>query len=1124
MLRVIYLSVDNYKKQNILYTLKKRKGYTRSLCASNAYIKARSCSSSSSKVFATFFAALFVAELSALSVKNLRFTNLEIFTTSCIAEESEQQEEIAPNSSPQLLTAEDSAPQNRAYPNPETFRSYIQNAQAKVQAKAASPSIPAKQNTSSSQEKKPEEKKNSAPAATSSATPSSIAPIQTLTPASSPNNAFQNNSGQNDTQDAASEINVKNAELATIIRIFSKRTKRNYLLDERVKGKVAMYLPGKLNPEESIKILDSILSLKGFTSVPIGDNFWKVIPSREAKQSTVPTLTQESEQMRSAAVVTKLIQLKHLASQEIEPLITQLISPDGLVNGSVSTNSVIVIDYENNIERISKIVESVDVPYSERDMTMIPIKHASAKDIAEKLKELLGDPSAKKGDSSELDTLRNRFGNPQNNFQQPQTMPQTSGGMQNTRFGGQNKPYRTKEPKIIADERTNSIILFADDETTARIKALISELDSKMDLSGNRFYVYRCQHANAEDLAQVLSGLIGGGGGSGQTGQNQRGQGSQSNLNSSRGRNSLRGGNNNQQSGGLGSRGGGLNDGTGGGGGQGGQNQGPTTVNLGDNVSITADPATNSIIINADKPDYEKIKSLIDELDIKRRQVLVEAMLLEVSVTNSSSLGTEFITSTGGADGGLFASNRPGGSQNLTNLLSNPSQLSDFSIAAASSGTLTLPRGIVIPSQSILLNAAQSNSNVNVLSAPTLLATDNEQAEIVVGQNIPFLASTSADATNLNNTFNQIDRQDVGITLRITPQISSNDFVTLRIFTDVSDVVPNSNNELGPTTTVRSSETTVITKDAQMIVIGGLMSDQNNDSNAGVPYLKNIPVLGQLFRNSSESARRTNLLTFITPRIVKDQFDARDSTKEKTGVMKKTLNDENVYPRRKEILDNEHIDNVAEISAYNGEGPGTILPPKSIKKAKRLLSQQQNPSNQNTVMSITPKEESGSIDAEIDDTASFNLKRNDSKGENGQDTSLPQSQNLQNQQKAQALNQSSVAPVFSSQKETPNRSTKRNYIVLKVLKAPSFKIPTPFLINDEKYFGLVLPSVSTDETLSFFKPGQKYIYKIDNEKIVVEVVELNFSTKSKIALSEKYWYILSPYEILHLGQGPWFKQ
>ena len=311
-------------------------------------------------------------------------------------------------------------------------------------------------------------------------------------------------------KDASTEINVKNADIAAIVRIFSKKTKRNYILDENVRGKVTIYLPGKVSSDEAIRILDTVLQLKGFTSVPVGENLWKIIQAKDAKQTTVPLITGDREGTASAAVVTRLINLKYVKAEDLQQLFAQLISPSGLVNAYTGTNSLLMIDAEDNIERLFRIVQSLDVPFSNREMTIIPIKHADAVDLATKLNEIMGVGNGQNGGSDTRASLG------RNGAVAPPPVPQQIAGNTGANpltAATQNIGGRGLEPKIIPDERTNSIIVVADEDMTARIRALVSELDSTVDLSGNQFFVYRCQHANAEDLAQVLSGLMGGGGG-----------------------------------------------------------------------------------------------------------------------------------------------------------------------------------------------------------------------------------------------------------------------------------------------------------------------------------------------------------------------------------------------------------------------------------------------------------------------------------------------------------------------------------------------------------------------------------------------------------------------------------
>lgn len=882
-------------------------------------------------------------------------------------------------------------------------------------------------------------------------------------------------------KDSSTEINVKNADIASIVRIFSRKTKRNFILDEKVRGKVSIYLPGKVSAEESLRILDSVLALKGFSSVPIGDNLWKIVPSKEARQSTIPTLTESRPDKPSSAVVTRLINLKYVSAQDIQQIVSQLISGDGLVNAYTGTNSLIIIDAEDNIERLVKLVDELDVPFSNREMTIIPIQYADAQDIAQKLGDILGD-GAKKDGGAEL--ARASLGDGTGAVAPP-------GGTPRLLSSGKTVAARGLEPKIIPDQRTNSIIVVADGDTTARVRALIAQLDSKLDLSGNKFYVYRCQHANAEELAQVLSGLAGGGGGStGKTGGLSGSGSSRSGLSSSKNKSNSSGqpGTGSSTTGSSGP-------------------QGPTSTQIGDNISITADPATNSLIIAASKLDYERMRSLLSQIDVKRRQALVEATLLEVSIDNNIRTSTSFLGSTGGADGGGLIKSDFNNANSLNSLFMDPTKLQGLTLAAASAGSLKLP-GLTIPTQSILISAAQSNNNINLLSSPTILATDNEEAQIVVGQNVPFLASTSTNATNLNNTFNQVDRQDVGITLRITPQISSRDYVTLKVFTEVSALDPSTvNSTLGPTTRKRQSETTIIAKDGQMIVTGGLIADDVSETDEGVPFLKDIPVLGHAFKSNAQSRLQKNLLIFLTPRIVKDQFDARDATIESRDRMEDVIANYDVDPRREAVLENDRMDKVAESVPYEGPKPGTILPPQ--KYIDQSTAKASKPKKESSVVVDDPGRKTLDLDQQATTTSS-----------NGKQKildldSLPSSSSPRSSLKESAVQKSAAA------------LSQGTFAIVELVRKGDAKKDLPFLAKGSHgYGGLILTADSSEQARHFFAPRQEYVYSWNNQSIPVRIRSIY---PSKEAAQLDYprlsaWYSLSPYEIMNLGKGPWSRK
>ena len=359
----------------------------------------------------------------------------------------------------------------------------------------------------------------------------------------------------------------------------------------------------------------------------------------------------------------------------------------------------------------------------------------------------------------------------------------------------------------------------------------------------------------------------------------------------------------------------------------------------------------------------------------------------------------------------------------------------------------------------------------------------------MVGQNVPFLASTSTSDVNLNNTFNQIDRQDVGITLRLTPQISSGDFVTLNVFTEVSRVIPSAQAaSLGPTTSMRTSETTVITKDGQMIVIGGLIADDVTEQDTGVPFLKDIPVLGHAFRYNSEKHSKQNLLIFITPHIVRDQFDARDASLAQRDNLERLIDGHGVYPNRKEQLHDFDLNRVTEGGVYDGEKPTTIRPPPKggpaalQPSAPSAAAAAQDP----IVMRVAPP--------------------------------VPQ-----------------FVPQHSSLKDTaaPPRGAGQRYVVLKVDSAGAsngeglpFTLKQGASANAAKLAGIIVPPDADAEARSFFQAGATYSYNLSSGKALFTALGVFDSADDSASFQKQLggdWYTLSAYELLHLGREPWQK-
>ena len=307
-------------------------------------------------------------------------------------------------------------------------------------------------------------------------------------------------------------------------------------------------------------------------------------------------------------------------------------------------------------------------------------------------------------------------------------------------------------------------------------------------------------------------------------------------------------------------------------------------------VRITADPATNALVVSATPEDWATLRDVIEQLDVRRRQVFVEAIVLEATLEKARALGVEFQGTVGlDGHGGLAQANLG----TLAGALTDPTSLPGLILAAASNEKVKLPNGEEVPAHSVLLTALQTDSDLNVLSAPNIITTDNEEAEIVVGRNVPFVASRATSGTNLANLFTTVERHDVGITLRMTPQITADDFVRLALFEEVSDIDQSTTvgdpTLVGPTTTIRSASTEVAARSGQTVVIGGLLADTIRTTERAVPYLSRIPVLGHLFRRSEDRRMKTNLLVFLTPHIIASDAQMAANTLHERERMQRAL-------------------------------------------------------------------------------------------------------------------------------------------------------------------------------------------------------------------------------------------
>ena len=752
-------------------------------------------------------------------------------------------------------------------------------------------------------------------------------------------------------------MNFQDIDLDALVKFISEITGRNFILDDRVKGKVTIISPGKISVDEAYAVFQSVLQVKGFTTVPSGAVL-KVLPSQEAKSATVNTIFPGKPYAEGDEFVTQLIPLQNVDVNNMLAIIQPLISANGLLAAYSATNTMIIIDSAANIDRIIRILKELDIPDKERGIDVVRLNYAFATEIAATLAQVLEDTST--GSQVAAGTAK-RPGAPGAPGAPP--VPGQPPGAR--RPGAPGAPGAAAQPveggtgassyKIIPDERTNALILVAGPLQMRKIKDLIVRLDVPLPYGSGRIHVYYLKYANVYEITPILSDLIGGGQGFGGLGSgllsrgaaasagarsgavsgSRGGFGTSSQFGGGLGGGGL-GGLGGFGGGGLGGLGGssGFNGGVGGGatgfggfgnlrGGSlgglpgGGGQGGVASITGGGNgqfeglVRISGDPSTNALIINASPQDYETLKQVIVQLDVRRRQVYVEAIIMEVHLNTMRSLGIQLQGAAGVGNGILFS--QVGGStfQQLFSSASaagSTTSLPYLIAAAASNQTIRLPNGTVIPAQIALISAAESNDDVNILSAPDILTTDNQEAEIVVGENVPFIASTSTSETNLGNVFNTVDRRDVGITLRITPQISEGGMVRLDLFEEVSALTNQANSlvntaQLGPVTTIRSATTSVVVRDKQTVVIGGLISDSTDNSESGVPFLSDIPVLGNLFRSTTGTREKINLLIFLTPHIIRTSAEHREKSLEERDKLRAVMQEQGVRYNKRKILE-----------------------------------------------------------------------------------------------------------------------------------------------------------------------------------------------------------------------------
>ena len=585
-------------------------------------------------------------------------------------------------------------------------------------------------------------------------------------------------------------VNLKDTDIQEFIKFVADVTGTTMVVDPNVKGKVRVISSKPVSQAELYDLFLSILDVQGYTAVRSGQVI-RIVPSKDARSSPVPIMEDQAA-VGNDEYVTQVIRLDNISAVKLIPVLRPLVPQQAHMAAYAPSNAIIISDIRSNIGRIVDIIERMDRS-AIQTTEIIRLKYGVAEDVVSMLNTL---EKSRQGEGAEAD----------------------------------------KEAVLVADKRTNSVVVTADELSVDRIRKLVAYLDTPLEQSGNVRVIY-LEYADSTEIAEVLTRVM---------------------QNIAR----LEEGGSNKR------------------------------VGTGEST-IEADEGTNSLIITADTDEMAALEAVIARLDIRRAQVLIEAIIVEVTVLEGQELGLQW----------LFANDSGAYGSNITTNEARRNSLSQLGGAlvpddgsenigtrevAASLATIpgtTLGWGMVDESltMTVILNALESQGNTNILSTPSLLTLDNEEAFITVGQQVPFVTGsyTSTGVGNgASNPFQTIERQSVGVTLKVTPQINEGDAVVMDITQEVSS--------LGPAliasdiiTNERKIETMVLANDGNIVVLGGLVEDKVTDSSEGVPVLSSIPLLGRLFRSDAVEVTKQNLLVFIRPTIIRNDEDLAGATAEK---------------------------------------------------------------------------------------------------------------------------------------------------------------------------------------------------------------------------------------------------
>jgi general secretion pathway protein D len=588
-------------------------------------------------------------------------------------------------------------------------------------------------------------------------------------------------------------VNLKDTDIQEFIEFVSDVTGTTIVIDPSVKGKVKVVSSKPVSKAELYDLFLSILDVHGYTAVRSG-GVVRVIPNKNARSAPVDVISGTS--IINDEYVTQVIRLENVSAAKLIPVLRPLVPQQAHMAAYAPSNAIIISDIRANINRISEIIDRMDES-AVKETEIIQLRYGVATDVVEMLKALEKSRAGEGADAND-------------------------------------------EAALVADKRTNSVIVTADEVSIERINGLIDYLDIPLEQSGNVRVMY-LEYADATEVAEVLTRVM---------------------------QNLAR-----------------LDD----------ESRGQSRSANAAKSTIEADAATNSLIMTADTDEMAALESVIARLDIRRAQVLVEAIIVEMEIVEGRELGLQWLFAN---DSGVYGSSiSTSSAQQARNagiaqaLLPEDSTSTDIGVRDLAGALAQVPGstfgwGVVDEglTMTTILNALQSQGNANILSTPSVIALDNEEAFITVGQQVPFVTGSYTNTGSSNgvaNPFQTIQRENVGVTLQVTPQINEGDSVVMDIVQEVSSISQQVLSASDVITNERKIETKVMAQDGDIVVLGGLVKDDIQDSQQGVPVLSGIPVIGRLFRNDVVSVTKSNLLVFIRSTIIRDDEDLAGATAEK---------------------------------------------------------------------------------------------------------------------------------------------------------------------------------------------------------------------------------------------------